>query len=295
MIKENKQGKANYVDEFLKKSKFSKIMEEGKKLFPIAIFITRLNTKNKKIATSRDLITKFLMGVKEKILQKYSYLVDEKDNFHIIKLNLGWHIPIKSEDLEEILNLLNEANKISKEKYFIELSHKSPNSENSFAKVQFKNIPLNIDNQEKAKSLFEEFGSIENLYYKEGIWTILFAKLEFLLPLAYSITLESNPKSRWFKIGDALCLFTSKVPCSKCKIRGHSNSCCPGESLISKLKQTNQNPNDPSKKNLPPIKKIDQDDDLLVSSSESPPVTPVKKPNKDKNKPSTKKKKKNKN
>jgi hypothetical protein len=79
-------------------------------------------------------------------------------------------------------------------------------------------------------SLVPILNNIENDQQIEGI------KLNDqinLKSLAYTDDVSYHSSKEAELSRDALYLFSSKVPCSKCKIRGHSNSCCPGESLIS--------------------------------------------------------------
>jgi RNAse (barnase) inhibitor barstar len=296
MKENNIKEDINYEDNFLKSTTFQKVMAEGKKEFPIAIFICRLNPKNKKIHTTKDIVINLLSKVKKQISEKYDYLLDEDKNFKIIKINMGFHIPVKNDDLKELLLLLDSAKKElfdhEKISLFIDLSHKSLNSDINFIKVQFKNIPPNID-KNLGKKIFSEFGEIQDLYHKDGIWTIIYSKILWYLPYKFNKHLEISPKNRWFMVSDALCSFSSKSPCSLCKIKGHSTLNCPGESLISKLDKKNTKIGKP--KNLIETKN-DSSEDLLVSI-DSDPKTPIgNQKNKDTAKsnviPSTKKKKK---
>jgi len=171
------------------------------------------------------------------------------------KMNLGFNLSVKKEDFSELVILLNSANKKlieeKKIRFFIDRSHECPNSENNLVKIQFKNIPLNVD-KERGKKIFQEFGDIEDLYHKEGIWTILYTKIIWILPFMFQKQLETGSKNRWFKVEDTYCSFSSKTTCLNCKIKGHIQQSCPGETLISKLrKETNKTIKETPKKESP--------------------------------------------
>jgi len=283
---ENKinEKKIIYIDNFLKKSNFQKMMEVGKNKFPLAIFVCRLNPKktNKKMDTTADLMNKLLNRCKDKLAEKFPYLIDEEKNFKFSKINQGFNIPVKKEDFNDLMDLLKLANKemieIDNINFFIDISHVSPITGNSFTKTQFKNIPPDND-KETLKNIFSDFGNINDLYHKDGIWTVLFSSLNPTLPLMYHLHLETTPKSRWFDVGGALASFSGKTPCSNCRIRGHTKSSCPGDSLISMLKKEKQDIQQAKIIPKPSIKTKDQSsEDLLVTeeTSEEDKSTPIK-------------------
>jgi len=128
------------------------------------------------------------------------------------------------------------------------------------------------------KSIFSEFGNIHDLHHKDGIWTVLFTSLNPTLPLMYHLHLDNGSKNRWFDVEGSLVSFASRTPCSKCKIKGHSSSSCPGDPLI-KLLNKEIKPIQPKINKSPSIKptqkkknqkkkEIDLDNSLLVAVSE---------------------------
>lgn len=225
------------IQEFFKQSVFQKEMAKAKSY--LAIFICALNPKNqKKIGTSLLKAKQFLDNVgKKEITEMCPYLLDENKDFKILRSEPGFNIPVLKNDLSALMELLNKANEENKSGFFIDISHKSPFSENHLIKTQFKNIPPNVDSN-LAKKIFSDFGDIHQVYHKDGIWTILYEKINWFLPYALQVHITNGSKNRWFPLGDssALCSFSSKTPCSKCKIKGHAERSCPGEYLISKLK-----------------------------------------------------------
>ena len=47
--------------------------------------------------------------------------------------------------------------------------------------------------------------------------------------------LLKKSKSRWFEMMGYPVSFNSKIPCNRCAIKEHHQTCCPGDTLISKL------------------------------------------------------------
>ena len=146
-IDKKRNENEEYINTQVQNSKLKKIMEAGKNNFPSAIFCCGLNPKNlkKKTEISADLLTKFLNGCIDEFAEKYPYLLDEEKNFKFAKIKQGFNIPVKRDDLRDLLDLLEKANKNFAKKnninFFIAESHISPISGNSFTKTQFKNIP----------------------------------------------------------------------------------------------------------------------------------------------------------
>jgi hypothetical protein len=257
-------GGIEEIQEFLKNTTFQQKMEEAEDKYR-SIFICALKSNsNKKIATSLKRAYEFLDKIGKEIFSKrYAYLLDESNDFKIIRSEPGFNIPVKKDDLNGLLDLLIKGNEKDKLGFFIDMSHKNPFSKNQFIKTQFKNIPPDVD-KDLAKNMFNSFGEIQEIYHKDGIWTVLFQQINWLLPYAHHQHLKAGSKDRWFTLGNAQCSFASKIPCSNCHIIGHSKSKCPGDQLIDKLKKEQT-----SKKNDPknPIHTKEKDNsfsDLLV-------------------------------
>lgn len=197
------------------------------------------------------------------------YLLDESNDFKILRSEPGFNIPVLKEDFSNLMDLLNKANEEKKLGFFIDVSHKSPYSENHLIKTQFKNIPPNID-KSAAKKMFHKFGEIKDIYHKDGIWTVMYEEINWCLPYAFHIHSTTGSKNRWFPLHQALCSFSSKIPCSKCKIKGHHESSCPGASLIKLLEETNSKEDkqkQPIQPNKKPQTKESSDSDVDESSS----------------------------
>lgn len=234
-------------DDFFKGTKLLQLVQEGQEKFSHAIFISRLNNHNKKIRTSREDALKLLARAKDIISNKWPYLIDEYGDFMINKVNLGFNIPIGPSDDEELLHYLKKANEVLlKEegiKFFIEKSHIRPDNGHKLIKTQFKDLPPNF-NTLKIKDSFSIFGNIKEVSKKDGVWTVLFDKLKWYLPLKYYQHQQSKSKNRWFEIQGFKCSFASNAPCSLCSIKGHDAYGCPGDPLIEKLKEEYNKPKD---------------------------------------------------
>ena len=279
------------INEFLKNSKFKKNIDEGKALFTSAIFICKLNTKKKRIAIPKETLKDFLSSCKD-FLKEYTYLLDENGGFKFTKLNIGYNLPVKKDDLQPLLDILIKA----KEEYFnkkdillsIEMSHKDPNSEFQYIKTQFKNMPSHL-NKYTTKETLETFGEIKDLHIEDGIWTILYSKINWFLPYMYHLHLKKS-KVRWFNIDHISISFSSKATCKKCKIPGHSKPSCPGDILISKIKEgTNILPKEKEEEDRTSNSSETSDSSNSDSSDDSSSYDPKKRNNKQKKKTATKK------
>lgn len=225
------------------------------------------------MATSLQRAYEFLNHGKEIIVKKYPYLIDESNDFKIVRSEPGFNIPVKKSDFTDLMDLLNKTNEEKKSGFFIDLSHKSPYSNNQFIKTQFKNIPPDVD-KKLAKIIFNKFGEINDVYHKDGIWTVLYSKINWSLPYAHHQHLRTGSKDRWFSLGNtALCSFSSKIPCSKCHIKGHTKQNCPGDPLLEKLekeliskKDVPKNPSKPKNKEKDKEISVDSSSDLDISS-----------------------------
>lgn len=245
------------------------------------------------MATSLNKAYEFLNHGKEIISKNYPYLIDESNDFKITRSEPGFNIPVKKSDFSDLMNLLNKTNEEKKLGFFIDLSHKSPYSNNQFIKTQFKNIPPHVDIK-LAKNIFNSFGEIYDLHHKDGIWTVLYTKINWSLPYAHHQHQKTGSKERWFSLGNiVLCSFSSKIPCSKCHIKGHTKQNCPGAPLLEKLGIESLNNKDPPKDT--PIKSKPKKKDLVsLDSSSDLDVSSIslnetnKQPTNTKNKPATK-------
>jgi len=272
------KGGIEEIHEFLKNTTFQKKMDEAKDKY-LSIFICALKpNSNKKVSTSLIKAYGFLNKIgKEIFSEKYRYLLDESNDYKIIRSEPGFNIPVKKDDLTDLLDLLIKDNEKNKLGFFIDVSHKNPFSKNQFIKTQFKNIPPDVD-KNFAKNMFNSFGEIQDIYHKDGIWTVLFQKINWFLPYAYHQHLKTGSKDRWFSLGEALCSFSSKLPCSNCHIKGHPKQKCPGEPLLQKLgkeeKDKKEEPKNPiqTKQKTDKIVKIiadsGSDSDLDISSDD---------------------------
>jgi len=280
------KGGVEEIQEFLKNTTFQKKMEEAKDKY-LSIFICELKPKtNKKVSTSLIKAYAFLNKIGKEIISKnYGYLLDESNDYKIIRSEPGFNIPVKKDDLTDLLDLLIKDNEKNKLGFFIDVSHKNPFSNNQFIKIQFKNIPPDVD-KIFAKNMFNTFGEIQDIYHKDGIWTVLFQKINWSLPYAYHQHIKTGSKDRWFSLGEALCSFSSKIPCSNCHIKGHSKLKCPGQPLLEKLGKEEKDQKEEPKKPIPTKQKKDSvvqmlgesgsDSDLDISSDvdvkiETPP------------------------
>jgi hypothetical protein len=268
-------------DEFCKtKTNFKMMAEKSKEIWNKPIFICKLSQKGRKINLPKNELIPLFERVLPQIKEKFSYLMDENGSYRVHKTTIGFNIPVKKKDFQELMHLL-VANSKGQIQYYITESYVCPHLDLHSSMVQFRDLPPEID-----KKIFSDFGEVTSATENDGLWTVLFKRLDWYLPLQYHKHLQNNPKNRWFDVFGFPVSFSSKVPCSGCGIKGHHRACCPGESLTSKLVKEKEvkdqgkliSINQNTKQNI----SLNSKDNLIIQEKED--KSPTKSPSKKKNK-----------
>jgi hypothetical protein len=190
----------------------------------------------------------------------------------------GYLLPTKDSDESKILiEKLRKQN--GSKNLFIEKGLVNLYEGKTFAKVQWKYVPPNIDGEE-ADKFFSKFGNVEDLQEEAGIWTVAYKSLNWKLPFIYR---KVTGRKRWTTIHESIATqisFASREICLTCKIKGHHHSICPGKELKSRLKKLEEEKKGTEKKNTEGVEKPSErtrkkprylEDYILGSSTEEEP------------------------